>query len=79
MNVRRTESVRDLLRRHGIVPSKGLGQNFVTDVGVLGRVVAACEPEPSDLVLEVGPGLGTLTRRLAEQAITDGTVHRFPG
>jgi 16S rRNA (adenine1518-N6/adenine1519-N6)-dimethyltransferase len=57
-----------LLRRYGIQPSKGLGQNFLTDEGVLARILEASDLQPTDIVLEVGPGLGSLTRRIAEQA-----------
>lgn len=60
--------VRELLRRHGIRPSKGLGQNFLTSDAALDAIVAAAELTPEDVVLEVGPGLGLLTRRLAERA-----------
>lgn len=57
-----------LLRRYGLAPHKGLGQNFLSDPGVLQRIVdAAGLPAPVD-VLEVGPGLGSLTRYLAQAA-----------
>jgi 16S rRNA (adenine1518-N6/adenine1519-N6)-dimethyltransferase len=56
-----------LLRRYGIQPSKGLGQNFLTDEGVLARILEASDLQPTDSVLEVGPGLGLLTRRIAER------------
>ncbi len=42
-----------------------LGQHFLTDPAILDRIVDALEPNPQDLVLEIGPGTGTLTRRLA--------------
>jgi len=42
-----------------------LGQHFLTDPGILDRIVDALAPTPDDVVLEVGPGQGTLTRRLA--------------
>lgn len=58
----------DLTKRHGIHLKKGLGQNFLADPVHLGRIVAAAELQPTDAVLEIGPGAGTLTRRLAEQA-----------
>ncbi len=61
-------SVRQLLRQYGLRPRKGLGQNFLEDEAALGRIVAAAELGPDDVVLEIGPGLGTLTRRLAERA-----------
>lgn len=42
-----------------------LGQHFLADPGLLERIVDALEPQPSDLVIEIGPGRGTLTSRLA--------------
>ncbi len=56
---------RDLLREYGLRPRKGLGQNFLTDAQVVERIVAAAELAPGDSVIEVGPGLGVLTLRLA--------------
>ena len=61
-------SARKLLAQYGLEPKKGLGQNFLTDEGVLGKIVAAAELSLDDAVLEVGPGLGHLTRLLARQA-----------
>lgn len=61
-------NVRGILRRHGLRPKKGLGQNFLVDSAGLEKVVAAADIEPSDVVLEVGPGLGGLTRQLAQRA-----------
>jgi 16S rRNA (adenine1518-N6/adenine1519-N6)-dimethyltransferase len=63
-----TESIPALLRAHGLHPKKGLGQNFLTDPVVLGRIVSAADLLPGDVVVEVGAGVGTLTRLLAEQA-----------
>ena len=60
--------VRRLLRESDFKPRKGLGQNFLVSEGVLRRIMAAADLEPGDVVLEVGPGLGTLTCRLAQQA-----------
>jgi 16S rRNA (adenine1518-N6/adenine1519-N6)-dimethyltransferase len=45
--------------------SRPLGQHFLSDPAILDRIVAALAPQPTDLVLEIGPGEGTLTRRLA--------------
>ena len=61
-------SARRLLAQHGLQPKKSLGQNFLTDVGLLGKIVAAAQLMPGDVVLEVGAGLGHLTRLLAQQA-----------
>ena len=47
---------------------KGLGQHFLTDMGALSRIVKAAELDKADTVVEVGPGLGVLTRELIEQA-----------
>lgn len=57
-----------ILREYGVRPSKGLAQNFLVSEGVLDKIVAASELDPADVVLEVGPGLGLMTRRLAEAA-----------
>lgn len=57
-----------LLRRYGLRPSKGLGQNFLQDNQALQRIVSAAELGPADSVLEIGPGLGSLTRYLALSA-----------
>ncbi len=56
----------DLARRYGIVPSKALGQNFVIDQNTIRRIVRLSELDPSDRVIEVGAGVGTLTLGLAE-------------
>mgnify|MGYP000549756828 CR=1 FL=1 len=61
-------NVHRLLEQWDIQPSKGLGQNFVVDPVILERIVAAAELAASDMVLEIGAGLGTLTERLARQA-----------
>jgi 16S rRNA (adenine1518-N6/adenine1519-N6)-dimethyltransferase len=57
--------IRAWLSEFGIRPSKGLGQNFLTDRRVAERIIAAAQLEPSDTVLEIGAGLGALTFELA--------------
>ncbi len=52
----------------GVQPRKSLGQNFLTDADVCRRIVDAADIQPDDLVIEIGPGLGALTRLLAERA-----------
>lgn len=54
-----------LLKAHGLTPKKGLGQNFLIDAAALLRVVQAADLPPDADVLEIGPGLGSLTRYLA--------------
>lgn len=58
----------ELVRRYQIDPKRSLGQNFLMDAAHLDRIVAAAELTRADAVLEIGPGLGTLTERLAAQA-----------
>jgi len=54
-----------LLKKYGLRPHKGLGQNFLEDPLALEKIVAAADIQPTDTVLEIGPGLGSLTRYLA--------------
>jgi 16S rRNA (adenine1518-N6/adenine1519-N6)-dimethyltransferase len=61
-------NVPHLLRKYGLRPHKGLGQNFLEDPIALEKIVAAAEIQPTDTVLEIGPGLGSLTRYLAASA-----------
>ncbi|HEY3687597.1 MAG TPA: 16S rRNA (adenine(1518)-N(6)/adenine(1519)-N(6))-dimethyltransferase RsmA [Streptosporangiaceae bacterium] len=63
--------VRALAARLGARPTKRLGQNFVTDAGTVRRIVRAAGLQDDDIVLEVGPGLGSLTLALLE---TSGRV-----
>jgi len=57
-----------LLKRHGLRAHKGLGQNFLQDPLALEEIALAAEIQPTDTVLEIGPGLGSLTRYLAVAA-----------
>jgi 16S rRNA (adenine1518-N6/adenine1519-N6)-dimethyltransferase len=57
-----------LLRQFDIKPKKSLGQNFLVDEGAAARIVTAANLVPDDVVLEIGPGLGGLTRHLAANA-----------
>ena len=61
-------NVRNLLREYDLSPRKSLGQNFLVDNGALEKVVDAAEIEPIDVVLEIGAGLGSLTRFLSNVA-----------
>jgi 16S rRNA (adenine1518-N6/adenine1519-N6)-dimethyltransferase len=58
----------ELLKRYGLRADKGLGQNFLQDPLALEKIVAAAEIQPMDSVLEIGPGLGSLTRYLVVSA-----------
>ncbi len=58
----------DLLFKYGLRPNKSLGQNFLIDEPALRRVVETADIQPGEVVLEIGPGLGGLTRLLAAKA-----------
>ncbi len=60
--------LQELLRKYGIRPQKRLGQNFLVDQNVLRKITAAAEVTRADSVLEVGAGIGALTKILTEQA-----------
>jgi 16S rRNA (adenine1518-N6/adenine1519-N6)-dimethyltransferase len=60
--------IRTLAARLGVQPSKRLGQNFVVDAGTVTRIAAMAGLRPDDVVLEVGPGLGSLTLPLLAAA-----------
>ncbi len=56
-----------LLESAGLSPRKSLGQNFLIDKNLIGRLLDAAKLAPGELVLEVGPGTGTLTEGLLER------------
>lgn len=57
-----------LMKKYGIKPNKSLGQNFLVDEDVLAKIIETSAVEKEDVVLEIGPGLGVLTCKLAEKA-----------
>jgi 16S rRNA (adenine1518-N6/adenine1519-N6)-dimethyltransferase len=66
--------VRGLLAAHGVRPSRALGQNFLADPNTARRIVRLAGVGPGDRVLEVGPGLGSLTLALADEVGEEGSV-----
>jgi len=66
MNLCSPKVVRDLLSRCNVSPSKIMGQNFLVNQQILAKIIEAAKLSPNDTVLEVGPGIGTLTRELAK-------------
>lgn len=69
-------TVRELLSRHGLRPTKSLGQNFLIDGNILRLIAEAGGAGPGVNVLEVGPGLGVLTRELAERGARVTTLEK---
>jgi 16S rRNA A1518/A1519 N6-dimethyltransferase RsmA/KsgA/DIM1 with predicted DNA glycosylase/AP lyase activity len=60
--------IRQLLTGAGLAPNKALGQNFLIDLNLLGKIVELAQVGSGDVVLEVGPGTGSLTEELAQRA-----------
>ena len=58
----------EVLQKYGFVFQKRFGQNFLIDTHVLDRIIGASEITKDDFVLEIGPGIGTMTQYLAEAA-----------
>lgn len=56
----------DLIERHGLQPSRALGQNFLCEPGTVDKIVRLAGVETGDRVIEIGPGLGSLTLGLAD-------------
>ena len=71
--------VSELLARHGLRPSRALGQNFVADPNTVRRIARLAEVGPGDRVVEIGAGLGSLTLALAETgaAVTAVELDRY--
>ena len=68
MNLCDSNTIRDLLGRHGFHFSKSMGQNFLIQPWVPQDIAAASGAGPDTAVLEIGPGIGTMTQYLAEAA-----------
>jgi len=59
--------LRELLRKYGLKPRKHLGQNFLINKDILSEIIKAADLNKNDTVLEIGPGLGILTKELAKK------------
>ena len=69
MNICNTQAERKILfKRHGFSFKKSLGQNFLIDQNILNKIVDAADLDESKGALEIGPGIGALTERLARMA-----------
>ena len=74
MNLSSPAALAALLKRHGLHPRRRFGQNFLVDANTLTKIVTAGALGPGDAVLEIGAGLGVLTRALAETVGASGRV-----
>jgi 16S rRNA (adenine1518-N6/adenine1519-N6)-dimethyltransferase len=67
MDLTSKSAVRNLFKTYDLRPKKWLGQNFLIDKRVLKKITEAADLKPSDVVLEIGPGIGTMTIELAKR------------
>ena len=63
-----SQSTIEIIKKYNFVFQKKYGQNFLIDGRVLDKIIGAAQIGPDDCVLEIGPGIGTMTKRLAEAA-----------
>lgn len=66
MNIQ--ETTKFLMKKYGITASKALGQNFLIDEEAIYKTIESANITKEDLVIEIGPGLGTLTEKLLDRA-----------
>jgi len=78
MELTNKKKLKNLLAKYDIKPTKKLGQNFLVSKKALEDIVRLAELEPADQVLEVGGGVGTLTRKLASKVTKVWTVEKDP-
>lgn len=62
------KATKDIVQKHGFRFSKSLGQNFLIDDNVIDRILEGARVSEGDKIIEVGPGIGTLTREMAKKA-----------
>lgn len=62
------QSTNEIIKKHRFTFQKKFGQNFLIDERVLNKIISAAELEKDDYVIEIGPGIGTMTQYLCEQA-----------
>lgn len=78
MNFYSKSDIQQLLSVNGIYPRKQLGQNFLLSPGIIQALVEAAQITPSDSVVEIGPGIGTLTIELAKTAKKVVAIEKDP-
>jgi 16S rRNA (adenine1518-N6/adenine1519-N6)-dimethyltransferase len=75
MDLKETKAI---LRKYGILPIKTQGQNFLVDEGIAKREVEAAQIEDTDVVLEIGPGIGALTEEVLKKGCRVIAIERDP-
>ncbi len=70
--------LKSLLKRYNIKPNFTYGQNFLIDDGILGDIISAAKISSSDCILEIGPGMGNLTREVCERASFVQAIEKDP-
>ncbi|MBI2098868.1 ribosomal RNA small subunit methyltransferase A [Candidatus Uhrbacteria bacterium] len=68
MSILSSKRIKELVAELGISPQKTLGQNFLIDENILQKIISVAELTDKDTILEIGPGLGILTKELAVRA-----------
>lgn len=68
MNIGAIRKIKEILDMYGVKPNADLGQNFLIDDKYLDAITEAAEPLKGKTVLEIGPGMGILTKRLSKEA-----------
>lgn len=68
MDLTSKRNIKKLLKERRIQPSKRLGQNFLIDKAVIKKIIKEARLKTKDIVLEIGPGIGTLTQDLSKEA-----------
>jgi len=78
MNLISKKTIKGLLRKYRAQPSKKLGQNFLIDKMAVKKIIKAANLEAGDNILEIGPGIGTLTCELAKKVKKVFAVEKDP-
>lgn len=68
MELTSPKTIKEILEKHKAKPLKKFGQNFLIDKNILNKIIESADIKAEDTILEVGPGIGTLTQKLAEKA-----------
>ncbi len=68
MKLYENSSIKAVKNAHGFKFSKSLGQNFLADKQIVDRIIEGADIKPDDTVIEIGPGMGVITREAAERA-----------